>query len=76
MMTSLARAILLSICCGTGGAAVAEGGGGQVLSFDKFLLERGLVGVPANRDGSPILFAGCCKTCTKGKACGNSCISK
>ncbi|WP_425100648.1 hypothetical protein [Tropicibacter sp. S64] len=25
--------------------------------------------------GAPVFSAACCKTCRKGKACGNSCIS-
>ena len=51
------------------------------LSFD--LVESGALSTPQDCEstfdletGQVILAAACCKTCKKGKACGDSCISR
>ncbi|CUH62685.1 hypothetical protein TG4357_00248 [Thalassovita gelatinovora] len=66
-MRHLATAFALFIC-----TAFASGTWADTAAPAGDLIDK----LQRAQDHAPIYSASCCKTCRKGKACGNSCISK
>ncbi len=65
MRALFTMAVLLGLLAG--GSAVAKDGTATVLSPSERVRMLG---------SHPVVSQGCCKVCRKGKACGDSCISR